>query len=84
MSDWYRSVLFFFVFFVSYLIFSPPVISVIWEGGKKRKNGTCLFMRVILQAARASVFHVNHSRVNRDGVLHQPLHQERVNCVQGR
>ena len=51
---------------------------------KKEKKGTCLFVGVILQAARASVFHVNHSRVDRDGVVHQSLHQERVNCVQSR
>lgn len=48
------------------------------------RNGTCLLVGVILQAARASVFHVNHSRVDRDGVLHQPLVQKRVNRVQGR
>ena len=83
MSDWYRSVLFFLFFCFVFDFFTPRYFGNM-RGRKKRKNGTCLFMRVILQAARASVFHVNHSRVNRDGVLHQPLHQERVNCVQGR
>jgi len=48
------------------------------------KTGTCLVVRVILQTARASVFHVNHPGVYWNGVLHQPLLQERVNRVQSR
>lgn len=45
-------------------------------------NGTRLVVRVILQTSRASVFHVNHPGVDRDGVLHQPPLQERVNGMQ--
>ena len=47
-----------------------------------RDDGTCLFMWVILHAARASIFHVNHPRVDWDRVFHKSLLQVWVNCVQ--
>lgn len=74
MSDEYR----FAGFHALFSFFSFPLFRL-----SAKTNGTCLIMRVILQTARASIFHVNHSGVDRDCVFHQSLLQARVNCVQG-